>query len=115
MFSKTFTLGALTAFLTSASAAGNTAKDKHQNKDANPVIQWMADKYKIVQLTDLHFGESDTADKMTQDFMVNMLLLERPQLVVITGDLCSCAFHGTNSAYFGDVYAKVANIFDILA
>lgn len=57
MFSKKFILGALTAFLSSTKA-----------KDAVEVLRW-----KIAQLTDLHFGESETADKLTLAYIYSML------------------------------------------
>jgi hypothetical protein len=57
MFSKTFILGALTAFLSKAEAA-----------DGVEVM-----RYKIAQLTDLHFGESETADKLTTGYVLSML------------------------------------------
>jgi hypothetical protein len=55
-----------------------------------PVLQFMDGKFKIVQFTDIHFqynsGRSDSALAMVK----TVLAAEKPQLVVLTGDIvCS--------------------------
>ena len=92
MFSKSFILGALTAFLSSANA-----------KDAEMVM-----RYKIAQVTDLHFGESETADKLTAGYLLSMLPAEQPSLVVITGVIGSGSFEP-----FYESYKKLEGVFDL--
>ena len=46
-------------------------------------------KFKMVQLTDLHFGENDEADANNQRLIRDILDQEKPDLVVVTGDVVS--------------------------
>ncbi len=46
-------------------------------------------KFKIVQFTDLHFGEYDDLDEQTYQMMVEILKAEKPDFVAITGDVVS--------------------------
>ncbi len=62
----------------------------------------------------MHFGENDSADALTMRMMVNMIISDGPNLVVITGDICSCSFRSTEATVFGSAYAKLRNVFDIL-
>jgi predicted MPP superfamily phosphohydrolase len=43
----------------------------------------------MVQFTDLHFGETDEDDANNQRLMGEILDSEKPDLVVMTGDLIS--------------------------
>jgi predicted phosphodiesterase len=43
--------------------------------------------FKIVQFTDLHWGDNNEADRKTRQLMDRVLVQERPDLVVITGDV----------------------------
>ncbi|WP_255570192.1 metallophosphoesterase family protein [Cohnella sp. CFH 77786] len=43
--------------------------------------------FKIVQFTDLHWGEGNENDRRTRLLMERVLVEERPDLVVLTGDL----------------------------
>jgi len=42
-----------------------------------------------MQITDLHYGESEEKDSKTTSLVEKMLLLEKPDLVVLTGDMVS--------------------------
>lgn len=44
-------------------------------------------RFKIVQFTDLHWGDGNENDNKTRDLMERVLEAERPDLVVVTGDL----------------------------
>lgn len=46
-------------------------------------------KFKMVQFTDVHFGETDSDDQKNQKLMGEILDKEKPDLVIITGDLVS--------------------------
>jgi 3',5'-cyclic AMP phosphodiesterase CpdA len=50
------------------------------NKDGN---------FKIMQLTDLHFGESLEADRLTMRAITAWVNKEKPDFVAVTGDLVS--------------------------
>lgn len=41
------------------------------------------------QFTDLHYGENDAWDQLTQDIQTKILEIEKPDLVVLTGDCIS--------------------------
>lgn len=45
--------------------------------------------FKIVQLTDMHFGESVDKDRRTQEVQRAVLEAEKPDLVVLSGDMVS--------------------------
>ncbi|TJY44537.1 metallophosphoesterase [Cohnella pontilimi] len=44
-------------------------------------------QFKIVQFTDLHWGDNNEGDRQTRALMEEVLKAERPDLVVITGDV----------------------------
>ena len=46
-------------------------------------------KFKMVQFTDIHFGEDDKDDASNQKLMGEILDYEKPDLVIITGDVVS--------------------------
>lgn len=46
-------------------------------------------KFKMVQLTDLHFGEGDEKDSNNQELIRAILDAEKPDLVINTGDVVS--------------------------
>ena len=46
-------------------------------------------KFKIVQLTDMHMGINEEKDIKTQKMIANIIDLEKPQLVMVTGDIIS--------------------------
>lgn len=46
-------------------------------------------KFKIMQLTDLHFGEDSKRDEQTAEFIKAWATKEQPDLIAITGDLIS--------------------------
>ncbi|CAG9332305.1 unnamed protein product [Blepharisma stoltei] len=45
--------------------------------------------FKIVQFTDLHYGEGDTQNKQNMKLQSTILGFEKPDMVVITGDMVS--------------------------
>jgi predicted MPP superfamily phosphohydrolase len=46
-------------------------------------------KFKILQFTDLHFGESQENDKLSLLEQTKLIQLEKPDLVVLSGDAVS--------------------------
>ena len=57
--------------------------------------------FKLVQFTDLHFGESDHKDHKNQELMRKVLELEKPDIVVATGDVISgYAWNGKTKDWF---------------
>ncbi|KAG7665870.1 SIA1 [[Candida] subhashii] len=61
----------------------------------NEIIQHSRDKYKIMQLSDLHIGQTDRqchnskcfADSKTINFVDDAIQAEKPDMVVLTGDI----------------------------
>ncbi|KAK8790984.1 hypothetical protein WA158_005615 [Blastocystis sp. Blastoise] len=57
-------------------------------------------KFRIMQVTDTHYGDYDTEDDSTTKLVEDLLELEKPDLVVITGDLVSgYKYNGTQGWY----------------
>ena len=46
-------------------------------------------KFKMVQFTDIHFGEGDETDAQNQKLINDVLDQENPDLVIISGDVVS--------------------------
>jgi len=46
-------------------------------------------KIKIVQLTDMHYGEGDESEQKNDDMVAAVLGFEKPDFVVNTGDVIS--------------------------
>lgn len=68
-------------------------------------------KFKIVQLTDLHFGENDEADANNQRLIRDILDQEKPDLVVVTGDVVSgYAWDGKTRPWVAKQYDKMAQV-----
>ena len=68
-------------------------------------------KFKIVQFTDTHFGETALTDSMTQDVMRKILESEKPDLVAVTGDVVSgYLWDGHTKPWFPLKYKKFAEI-----
>ena len=44
---------------------------------------------KILQMTDLHYGEGNARDQLNIAIQESLLDLEKPDLVIITGDVVS--------------------------
>ena len=78
-FSSKLWLSAVLLFLLALDAA---AQQQHQNlrftKD---------DKFKIVQFTDIHFQNESIKSEKSLQMMAHILDLEKPDLVVLTGDI----------------------------
>lgn len=71
--------------------------------DSNkPALKFRADgTFKIVQFTDLHFGDSDEADAHTQKIQTAIIQAEKPDLVVLTGDaIQGYSLNKTESGWF---------------
>jgi predicted MPP superfamily phosphohydrolase len=63
--------------------AGVTAwTDKKMKFDENG-------KFKILQLTDLHYSEGEDRDQNNHDMITNLLNYEKPDMVANTGDVVS--------------------------
>ena len=83
---------------------------------ATGIINNKVEKFKILQLSDLHFGldkgycsngQSCKSDLRTLKFLLHVLLKEKPQVVVITGDLFDLhRIHYTDSSQFKSVLLK---------
>jgi len=69
---------ALSLLASGAAAAGN------KNLTVNA-----KGKFKMVQFTDIHFGESDATDALNQKLITEVLELEDPDFVIISGDVVS--------------------------
>ncbi len=45
--------------------------------------------FKIMQITDIHYGEKELCDEKTTQLMKNLIDWEKPDLAVLTGDMVS--------------------------
>ena len=63
--------------------------------------------FRIVQFTDAHFGESPVGDIMTTGLMNSVLDAERPDLVVLSGDILSGYTWNGNPGWFDSVWLQV--------
>ena len=76
---KTFSMVVAVGLLASgAAAAGNKTLTVNSKG-----------KFKMVQFTDIHFGESDATDALNQKLITEVLELEDPDFVIISGDVVS--------------------------
>lgn len=69
-------------------------------------------KFKILQLTDLHFGEDEAADLKSQNVVRQLLELEKPDFVAITGDVVSSFVWTNQEDWFEAQYGKLMSILD---
>ena len=60
----------------------------------------IAGNFKILQLTDLHFGKHDEINLSTISAMRKLIKLEKPDLVVLTGDIVSGNEYDHTSTWF---------------
>jgi len=68
-------------------------------------------KFKMVQLTDLHYGETDENDANTDRLVTDILAAEKPDLVVVTGDVVSgFMWDGHTQGWFAPHYSQVFNL-----
>jgi len=64
-------------------------------------------KFKIVQFTDLHFGETLEEDEQTYELMKMVIDKEQPDLVAVTGDVVSgYAWDETTFPWYETKYHK---------
>jgi hypothetical protein len=63
--------------------------------------------FKILQLTDLHYGENDAWDEQTELLQEELLNAEKPDLVVITGDMISGYAYRGGSGWVKGHYEKL--------
>ena len=61
---------------------------------------------RILQLTDLHYGEGDWQDEMNSNAQENQLLWEHPDLTVVTGDLVSGYAWPSTQGWYNQSYQK---------
>lgn len=61
---------------------------------------------KILQLTDLHYGEGEIQDSLNTQAIENQLVWENPDLVIITGDLVSGYAWPSTAGWFNQSYQK---------
>ncbi|CDW83053.1 metallophosphoesterase [Stylonychia lemnae] len=72
-------------------------------------------KFKIVQLTDIHFGETDSKDRRSQDVIRTVIELEQPDLVVVTGDVVSgYEWDDKSQGFFASNYGKMTSVLEEL-
>jgi len=68
-------------------------------------------KFKILQLTDLHYGEGSYTDQNTQRLQAELIERVQPDVVVVTGDVVSgYAYHGQPN-FFEDAWEKFSQPF----
>ena len=68
-------------------------------------------KFKIVQLTDMHYGEGDEKDGNTDRLITEILNKEQPDLVVVTGDVVSgYMWDGVTRPWLAPEYSKMFNV-----
>lgn len=66
-------------------------------------------KFKMVQFTDIHFGENEENDVMAQNLIRKVIELEQPDLAVVTGDVVSgYAWDGKTEGWYAKHYEKLA-------
>ena len=63
--------------------------------------------FRIVQFTDTHFGESYIGDYLTLSMMNNILDEEKPDLVVLSGDIISGYTWNGKADWFEDLWHKI--------
>ncbi len=83
---------ALTASLLEYVLARKDSSSKPYYRDTNGRMHVKLDvnnEFKIMQLTDLHFGESDERDQKTINMIKEIIRKENPDFMAITGDLIS--------------------------
>lgn len=67
-------------------------------------------KFKFVQFTDLHYGDSDVTDAQTNNLVTEILEHEKPDFVVITGDVVSgYMWDGVTQGWTASVYSILMN------
>ena len=63
----------------------------------------------MVQFTDIHFGENDANDVLTQNLMRKVIELEKPDLAIVTGDVVSgYAWDGKTQGWYAQQYDKLS-------
>ena len=66
------------------------AADHYKDSRGKVHLRMNADnRFKIMQMTDLHFGESDDMDLKTQELIKNLIEKENPDYIAVTGDIVS--------------------------
>lgn len=62
-------------------------------------------EFKLLQLTDLHFSRNKETNMMTQKLMENLIVIENPDLVILSGDVISGDdWDGTTSKWFENLW-----------
>lgn len=52
---------------------------------------WLNEKgqFKVMQITDIHYGEDEVKDNKTTHLMESLIQMEKPDVAVLTGDMVS--------------------------
>ena len=56
--------------------------------------------FKLMQITDLHYGEDDVNDTLSTELQTKLVDAEKPDLVVLTGDMLSDYTWNKKNDYF---------------
>lgn len=68
-------------------------------------------KFKMVQLTDIHYGEGDATDAENSRLISDIIDQERPDLVIVSGDVVSgYAWDGQTRPWAATQYDKLAQV-----
>jgi predicted MPP superfamily phosphohydrolase len=46
-------------------------------------------KFKVLQITDIHYGEDEQKDTLTTGLLEKLIEIEKPNVAVLTGDMVS--------------------------
>lgn len=89
-FLKTSAMAALSGVAIAVPVLGSAMDSNLQTEQKEGVIQFRFrpdGKFKILQITDTHYVTGDPKSRRTMDNLVEMLDLEKPDLVIHTGDI----------------------------
>lgn len=75
-------------------------------------LQFSRPEIKILQLTDLHYGEGEQQDLQNNLLVSDLLDWEKPDLVVVTGDLVSGYRWQGQEKWFESLHAKFVQAFE---
>ena len=80
----------ISSLLIAATGLVQAANNSYFDHDHKVNLRFGSDnRFKIMQLTDTHFGESLEADERTIDEIKDMIRKEEPDFVAVTGDIVS--------------------------
>ena len=68
-------------------------------------LQFKNGKFKILQLTDIHFGEGKKYNEQNYQLVKNLIEWEKPDFVAVTGDVVSgYAWDGLTQGWYKENY-----------